>query len=157
MKKIPRRRVVLVALSLALAGASGSAAAGASAAPGAMASSGHDPRPEAAPSGARGPDPLLAFMLGAVPLASGYYVTSSSHKGLAFTLADAVILGSIWNIRRDETLPDRDVVPYFALLGAVNAADALLSLLQARDDARIRLSVTLTPSGEPKFGLVRHF
>ncbi|HLP40635.1 MAG TPA: hypothetical protein VK465_03935, partial [Fibrobacteria bacterium] len=100
---------------------------------------------------------LLAFMLGAVPLASGYYVTSSPHKGLAFTLADAVILGSIWNIRRDETLPDRDVVPYFALLGAVNAADALLSLLQARADARIRLSVTLTPSGEPKFGLVRHF
>jgi hypothetical protein len=92
---------------------------------------------------------VLAFVLGAVPLASGYYLTATPQKGLAFTLADVVLLGAAWNIRRDETLPDRDLAPYFVLLGAVNAVDGLLSLLQARTDAA-RVRATLTPSGEPQ-------
>jgi hypothetical protein len=67
-----------------------------------------------------------------------------------------VLIGSIWNIRRDDHIPDRDVAPYFFLLGAVNALDAVLSGLQARHDA-VRVRSTLSPSGEPMVGLAWTF
>lgn len=102
-------------------------------------------------------DPMLAAFLGVIPLSSGFYLTSAPQKGLAFTLADAVLIGSIWNIRRDDKIPDGDVQPYFFLLGAVNLADAALSLWQARSDEAARITVSLNPSGEPVIGLAWHF
>ena len=107
----------------------------------------------------KAPDPVLAGFLGLIPLASGFYLTSTPHKGLAFTIADAVLIGSIWNIRRDDNLPDGDVAPYFVLLGAVNLADAALSLWQARSDeaAHARIRITLNASGEPVIGLAWNF
>lgn len=131
----------------------------------------HEPAPAPAPSGrpaAKGSDPMLAAFLGAIPLASGYYLTSAPRKGIAFTVADAVIIGSIWNIRRERERanrrpgevpnpPDRDVTPYFALLGAVNLADACLSLWQARTDEAARIRVTLNASGKPVLGLAWNF
>lgn len=102
------------------------------------------------------PDAFVCAVVGIIPLASGYYLTSAPSKGIAFSLADAVLIGSIWNIRRDDNIPDRDVAPYFFLLGAVNALDAVLSGLQARNDA-VRIRTTLTPSGEPTVGLAWTF
>jgi len=101
-------------------------------------------------------DPFVCALVGIIPLSSGYYLTEAPRKGIAFSLADAVLIGSIWNIRRDDHIPDSDVVPYFVLLGAVNALDAILSGLQARNDA-VRVRTTLTPSGEPMVGLAWTF
>lgn len=108
-------------------------------------------RPTRAPA-----DPFAAVLRGIIPLNSGFYLTSTPAKGLAFTLADVVLIGSIWNIYSDDHIPDRDVRPYFFLLGAVNAVDAVLSGLQARNDA-VRIRATLTPSGEPMVGLAWNF
>lgn len=102
-------------------------------------------------------DPVVAGFLGLLPLGSGFYVTSTPWKGLAFTLADAVLLGSIYNIRRDDRLPDGDVVPYFVLLAGVNAVDAALSAWQAHKDRAARVHVSLTPSGDPKVALAWTF
>lgn len=122
-------------------------------------SAGHNPPaprpPKRAP--AKSADPMLAAFLGVIPLSSGFYLTSAPQKGLAFTLADAVLIGSIWNIRRDDKIPDGDVKPYFFLLGAVNLADAALSLWQARSDEAARITVRLNPSGEPVIGVAWHF
>lgn len=102
-------------------------------------------------------DPVVAGFLGLLPLGSGFYVTSTPWKGLAFTLADAVLLGSIYNIRRDDRLPDGDVVPYFVLLAGVNAVDAALSAWQAHKDLSAKVHVSLTPSGDPKVALAWAF
>jgi hypothetical protein len=102
-------------------------------------------------------DPVVAGFLGLLPLGSGFYVTSTPWKGLAFTLADAVLLGSIYNIRRDDRLPDGDVVPYFVLLAGVNAVDAALSAWQAHNDRAARVHLSLTPSGDPKMALAWTF
>ena len=107
--------------------------------------------------GRKSADPVVAAFLGLLPLGSGFYVTSTPWKGLAFTLADAVLLGSIYNIRRDDNLPDRDVVPYFVLLAGVNAVDAALSAWQAHKDLAARVSLSLTPSGDPKVALAWTF
>ncbi|HKP96229.1 MAG TPA: hypothetical protein VJ385_10765 [Fibrobacteria bacterium] len=104
------------------------------------------PRPQAA-------DPFLAAMLGALPLMSGFYLTSTPQKGAVFTLADAMLIGTIVMIRSDENVPPKDASVYFYLLGAVNAADLALSVLQARSDAAARLSVTLNPPDKPGFRL----
>ena len=109
------------------------------------------------PAPQKSADPVLAAFLGIIPLSSGYYMTSTPQKGIVFTLADAVLIGSIWNIRRDENLPDRDVTAYFALMGAVNALDAVLSLWQARTDEAARIRVTLNKSGEPVIGVAWQF
>lgn len=146
--------------SLTPAAATPAKAAAAPAAPAvASGSAGHN-----APAGnarrrapSKSADPMLAAFLGVIPLSSGFYLTSAPQKGLAFTLADAVLIGSIWNIRRDDKIPDGDVQPYFFLLGAVNLADAALSLWQARSDEAARITVSLNPSGEPVIGLAWHF
>lgn len=111
----------------------------------------------AGPAGGKSADPVLAAFLGLLPLGSGFYVTSTPWKGLAFTLGDAVLLGTIYNIRRDDRLPDGDVVPYFALLAGVNAVDAALSAWQARKDLPVRARLSLTPSGDPKVALAWTF
>jgi hypothetical protein len=90
-------------------------------------------------------DPFLVAMLGALPLMSGYYLTTTPQKGAAFTLADAVLIGSIVRIRSDRNIPPEDAAVYYGLLGAVNVADMALSLLQARSDAEPRFSVTVNP------------
>jgi hypothetical protein len=104
---------------------------------------------------------MLACFLGVIPLASGYYLTSTPMKGAIFTLGDAVLIGTIMNIRKDEYLPDHDVVPYFYLLGAVNAIDATLSFLQAKHDLQAlknaRVQASLNPSGDPVIGIAWTF
>jgi hypothetical protein len=102
-------------------------------------------------------DPFLAAMLGAMPLMSGFYLTSSPQKGIVFTLADAMLIGTIIMIRSDKHIPPKDAAVYFCLLGAVNVADLALSVLQARSDAASRLSVYLDPPDRPGFRLAWRF
>lgn len=101
------------------------------------------PRPAAAA------DPFLAAMLGALPLASGFYVSDTPVKGVAFTLADVMLIGAIIQIRSDADKPPKDAATYYWLLAGVNLADAVLSALQARSDAARRLSVNVNPSDRP--------
>ena len=57
-----------------------------------------------------------------------------------------MLIGTIVMIRSDKNIPPKDVSVYYYLLGGVNVADAILSVLQARSDAASRLSVTLNPN-----------
>ena len=111
----------------------------------------------AAASRSPGSDPFLAAMLGALPLMSGFYLTSAPQKGAAFTLADAVLIGTIVKIRSDKNIPPKDAAVYYYLLGAVNVADLLLSVMQVRSDAAARLSVNLNPPNQPGFQLAWRF
>jgi hypothetical protein len=102
-------------------------------------------------------DPFLAAMLGILPLGSGFYVTSTPQKGIVFTLADAMLIGTIMMIRSDDSIPPKDVANYYYLLGAVNLADLALSLLQARNDAAVRLNITLNQPDRPGVALAWRF
>lgn len=102
-------------------------------------------------------DPFLAAMLGALPLSSGFYLTSAPRKGLVFTLSDAMLLAAIVNVRRDERKQPEDATAYYALLGAVNLADLALSLLQAKTDAATRLRIVPNPPDRPGFVLAWTF
>ncbi len=102
-------------------------------------------------------DPFLAAVLGALPLLSGFYLTSEPQKGAAFTLADAVLIGTIVRIRSDKNTPPKDAAVYYYLLGAVNLADLALSVMQVRADADSRLSVNLNPSDPPGLQLAWRF
>lgn len=114
------------------------------------------PAPRAA-SQDRGSDAFPAAMLGALPLMSGFYLTSSPQKGLAFTLADAMLIGTIVKIRSDKGIPPKDAAVYYYLLGAVNVADLALSVLQVRADVRARISLDLNPADQPGLLLAWHF
>lgn len=95
-------------------------------------------------------DPFAAAAMGMLPLASGFYVSDSPKKGIVFSLADIMLIGTIIQIRNNDSLPRSDVATYYYLLGAVNIADAVLSVLQVRSDAAKRVSLNVIPSQEPK-------
>ena len=95
-------------------------------------------------------DPFAAAAMGMLPLASGFYVSDSPKKGIVFSLADIMLIGTIIQIRNNDSLPRSDVATYYYLLGAVNIADAVLSVLQVRSDAAKRVSLNIIPSQEPK-------
>jgi hypothetical protein len=95
-------------------------------------------------------DPFAAAAMGVLPLASGFYVSDAPIKGIVFTLADIMLIGTIIQIRNNDSIPRKDVATYYYLLGAVNIADALLSVLQVRSDAAKRVSLNVVPSQEPK-------
>ncbi|MEO7427050.1 MAG: hypothetical protein ABI036_17815 [Fibrobacteria bacterium] len=102
-------------------------------------------------------DPFLVAMLGAMPLLSGFYLTSAPQKGAVFTLADAVLIGSILKIRSDKNIPQKDAAVYAYLLGAVNVADMALSLMQFRSDAASRLTLIVIPTDQPGLLLAWRF
>jgi hypothetical protein len=106
--------------------------------------------PAARPRPASG-DPFLAAMLGAFPLTSGFYVSEAPIKGVAFSLADVMLIGAIIQIRSDANRPPKDAAAYYWLLAGVNLADAVLSALQVQSDAAKRLSVNINPSDRPGF------
>lgn len=102
-------------------------------------------------------DPFAAAAMGFLPLASGFYVSDAPIKGAAFTLADIMLIGTIIQIRSNDSLPRKDVATYYYLLGAVNIADAVLSVLQVRSDAAKRVSLNVIPSENPGFILGYRF
>lgn len=94
-------------------------------------------------------DPFMAAALGILPLASGFYVSTTPVKGAAFTLADLMLIGAVVQVRSDANHNPKDAVMYYWLMAGVNVADALLSVLQVQSDAAKRLSVNLNPSDRP--------
>lgn len=109
------------------------------------------PRQETARPRPASGDPFLAAMLGALPLTSGFYVSEAPIKGVAFSLADVMLIGAIIQIRSDANRPPKDAATYYWLLAGVNLADAVLSALQVQSDAAKRLSVNVNPSDRPGF------
>jgi hypothetical protein len=128
--------------------ADGQAAAGRAAAPAADPCA---PVRAARPQRAEAGDPFLAAVLGALPLASGFYVSDSPVKGAAFSLADLMLIGAIIQVRSDPDRPPKDAAAYYWLLAGVNLADAMLSVLQVRSDAARHLSVNVNPTDRPGF------
>lgn len=106
-----------------------------------------EPKPRKVDAG----DPFLAAALGVLPLASGFYVSSSPVKGAAFTLADLMLIGAIVQVRSDANHSPKDAVTYYWLLAGINLADAALSVMQVQSDAAKRLSVNINPSDRPGF------
>ena len=95
-------------------------------------------------------DPFVAAAMGVLPLASGFYVSDTPVKGIAFTLADIMLIGTILQIRSNDSIPRKDISLYYLLLGGVNILDAGLSVLQVRSDAAKRVSLHIVPSDHPQ-------
>lgn len=96
-------------------------------------------------------DPFAAAAMGFLPLASGFYVSDTPIKGVAFTLADIMLIGTIIQKNSQDSVSRKDMATWYYLLGAVNIGDAVLSVLQVKSDAAKRVSLKITPSAEPRF------
>lgn len=102
-------------------------------------------------------DPFIAAVLGAIPLTSGFYLTTSPQKGIVFTLADLVLIGTVVSIRRDSAASQKDVPMYYGLIAAVNIADLVFSVMQVKSDEAARIKLTLNPLDQPGFKLAWQF